>query len=282
MQKILNLSLLGLGLTLTSCQSNSISSNETKQTTSKPEVKVAQEFNLENFIKSHPNPDAPKLVSKQDSVAIWRHHQRIYVTGSDEMSQKFYKYGHLPYTKTLLGAGPEGETVVFEVDKDNDSYAKNLISAFSKTPWSIKSSENFHIYKLGERLYVMGDLMTEKFEQHAHLPYTKTLLGAGPQGETVVFEVDKSNNAFADQLIKKFEETPWLLQHKKDFFVYKLGNRHYIIGDNSSASKFESQPHLPYTKTMIGEGPQGETLVFEVNKDKPELTDRLISTYFKK
>ena len=134
---------------------------------------------------------------------------------------------------------------------------------------------------MGERLYVTSDSMAGKFEVHGHLPYTKTILGAGINGETVVFEVDKSDDKFAGTLIKKFEKTPWLIDEKDNFYVYKLGGRIYVIGSYSMAQKFEAHGHLPYTKTLLGAGPQGETVVFEIDKDSPELTNRLMSTFKK-
>ncbi len=43
--------------------------------------------------------------------------------------------------------------------------------------------------------------------------------------------------------------------------------------------RYQTTPHLPLTKTVLGAGPQGETVIFEFNKNKPEETDRLIKTY---
>jgi len=57
---------------------------------------------------------------------------RIYVTGSKESSESFKKSGHMPYTRTLIGAGPNRETVVFEVDKKDESLADRLEAEFRK------------------------------------------------------------------------------------------------------------------------------------------------------
>lgn len=57
------------------------------------------------------------------------------------------------------------------------------------------------------RLYIMGKQETaDSFAKHGHMPYTRTLIGEGPNGETVVFEVDKKDEALADRLQREFEK----------------------------------------------------------------------------
>ena len=57
------------------------------------------------------------------------------------------------------------------------------------------------------RLYIMGNQETaDSFAKHGHMPYTRTLIGEGPNGETVVIEVDKKDEALADRLQRQFEK----------------------------------------------------------------------------
>ncbi len=120
------------------------------------------------------------------------------------------------------------------------------------------------------RYYVMGDAMTYvKFKEQPHLPYTQTHIGMGPRGETVVVEVDKKNPAYADHLWKEF----------KDRHLFYAEEQHdgriYVIGIDNTHTDFLQQPHLPYTRTKIGYGPHGETVVFEVDKKNPAMVERL-------
>ncbi len=357
MKQILQIPVLGLGLLLTSCQSNSNDQASVPQELhEKPVLKANKTPNLSEVMNSHINTNGPKLIKESGAIKFWDHQDRIYVTGSEKMAISFYKHGHLPYTKTILGAGPNGETVVYEVDKNDAAYANNLIHHFEKTPFLMDTYKNMNIYALAGRLYITGqDKTAQSFEKHGHLPYTKTILGEGPNGETLVFEVDKSDEIFSKHLIelyhdmprqilnktgfivfkksqrlyvvsstessKKFKshghlpytktilgagpngetvifevvkendralenmmsiyaQTPWKVKDNHDFHVYKLGERFYVTGD-ATASKFEKHGHLPYTKTILGAGPNGETVVFEVNKDQPNLTENLITTYNK-
>lgn len=51
------------------------------------------------------------------------------------------------------------------------------------------------------------------------------------------------------------------------------------LGFAKTNAKFLQHKHLPYTRTLLGVGPRGETVIFEVNKKKPELTERLEEQY---
>ncbi len=54
-----------------------------------------------------------------------------------------------------------------------------------------------------------------------------------------------------------------------EFYVCDHDGRYYVIGSG----------RLPYTRTVIGGGPQGKTVVFEVDKKKPEYVERLMTQF---
>jgi hypothetical protein len=150
---------------------------------------------------------APENVYSADGIIVWAHADRHYVTGSEKRHKMFAEHQHLPYTKTILGAGPNGETVVFEVAKKDSSFVENLIKKYKQIPFLVTSKgDNFSVYKFNGRIYVISNPKTRDFfVKHHHLPYTKTLLGIGPGGETVIFEVNKKDPTFVDQLIKMYK-----------------------------------------------------------------------------
>ena len=147
------------------------------------------------------------VVAKNSDFAVFSYVGRHYVTGSEKSTASFAEHGHLPYARTVLGAGPKGETVVFEINKKDPSYVERLVETYDKTPFIVdEDGDDYTVFKMGGRLYVTGNAKTKtSFAEHGHLPYTKTLLGAGPMGETVVFEVDKKDPAYTERLIKKFQ-----------------------------------------------------------------------------
>lgn len=146
--------------------------------------------------------DAPVEVDVDDSeLMVCRYNNRLYVMGEASMRDSFVAHHHLPYTKTHLGAGPAGETVVFQVQKSDAAFTENLVERFQRIAWKIESNDIYTAWKYQGRIYVIGDdAMNTKFAAHKHLPYTKTLLGAGPAGETVIFQVDKDNPTFVEKL----------------------------------------------------------------------------------
>lgn len=152
--------------------------------------------------------NSPQLqLSKEGNFFVYDYMDRHYVVGSEEMSKKFAAHGHLPYTKTILGGGPHGETVVYEVAKKDPSVAERLMATYEKTPFLVESKgDDFTVYKYMNRLYVVGSKeSSEKFAAHGHMPYAKTVLGAGPAGETVVFEINKKDPTLAERLMKMFK-----------------------------------------------------------------------------
>lgn len=148
-----------------------------------------------------------KIYSGENHFTVWEYSGRYYVTGNEVMNKKFAKHHHLPYTKTILGAGPQGETVVFAVNKKDSAYVESLMDTFNHIPFLVESKgDNYSVYKYNGRIYVIGNPKTRDFfVQHQYLPYTKTLLGAGSGSETVIFEVDKKDPQFAEELIKSYK-----------------------------------------------------------------------------
>jgi len=148
-----------------------------------------------------------KVYSGQNSFTVWEYADRYYVTGNEEMNQKFAEHHHLPYTKTILGAGPQGQTVVFEVDKKDAAYVEKLMDTYNNVPFLVENKDdNYFVYKCQSRIYVIGNPKTRDFfVEHKMLPLTKTVLGAGPGGETVVFEADKKDPKFAEKLMTLFK-----------------------------------------------------------------------------
>ena len=181
--------LVAVAMLSTACsshQANTSAMNQTKQVTQ---------------AQVQPQPKLTEIDSGDTGLYIFKHEGRIYVIGAEDTRAKFVEHKHLPYTKTILGAGPKGETVIFEVDKKNPAYAENLVEQYNSIPWIMQQNATYTAWKYSGRIYVIGQEKTNKaFAAHKHLPYTKTILGAGPAGETVIFEVDKKNPQLAEDL----------------------------------------------------------------------------------
>ena len=141
----------------------------------------------------------------QKSYNTVAHDGRIYVLGSPEAAMKFKETHHMPLTKTMIGAGPNGETVVVEENEEHPEMAKKLWMDYASD--NLKYFERFH----DGRTYILGSLESvHKFEASKFLPLTKTYIGQGVNGETVVVEESEEDNMLAKSLWAMYSE-----KHKK-------------------------------------------------------------------
>jgi len=71
--------------------------------------------------------------SSTDRYYEHRHEGRYYVFGNHETAEAFAQAGsHPPFTLTLVGEGPDGETVVVEADKNDKSFEETLLAEFRR------------------------------------------------------------------------------------------------------------------------------------------------------
>ena len=142
--------------------------------------------------------------TKKSYIAV-PHDGRIYVLGSAESAAKFKATHHLALTKTMIGEGPNGESVVLEVSKEDPELANRLWVDYAND--NIKYFERYH----DGRVYVMGSLATlEAFKKTHHLPLTKTYISEGVNGESVVIEESKDDATLSTRLWAAYKA-----KHKK-------------------------------------------------------------------
>ncbi len=149
--------------------------------------------------------DAPRpaLVMLDDAPRAITHEGRIFLIGTVAGLATFEAERLLPYNKAMIGEGPLGETVVVEATPYESGLADRL--------WAEWSAENvFYIERRRDgRIYVMGTKASvEAFDKGGDLVYTRSLIGVGPNGETVIVEVDPLNPGFVERLQTQFQ-----LQH---------------------------------------------------------------------
>ena len=122
------------------------------------------------------------------------HDGRIHVFYDRKLYKGFLKLGETPYRLTRIGAGPKGETLVFGLTK-KDKKMKSSIPAIELYDGKIQASTIFYgeMVKHG-RIYVFDSFKDmETVRAFGHPNYMYTQVGAGPNGETVVFVLNKSN-----------------------------------------------------------------------------------------
>ncbi len=120
---------------------------------------------------------------------------RIYVFDDLDTYLDFMELGETPFRLTRIGVGPEGETVVFGLQKKD----KKLSSGIGGVDLYDGKAEGAEVGFYGEvvkegRIYVFSEWADLKsFLNVGEAPYRFTEIGAGPKGETIVYVLNKDN-----------------------------------------------------------------------------------------
>ena len=121
---------------------------------------------------------------------------RVYAFGDTKNYFDFLAHGEVALTRTQIGAGPGGKTLVYGITND-DVKANKPSRGEQVLGGTVPTTSGFYgeAYK-GSRFYVFGDLKDMKdFTAFGEVPYSYTDIGAGPQGETIVYVMNKDSYA---------------------------------------------------------------------------------------
>lgn len=127
----------------------------------------------------------------------------------------------------------------------------------------------FLVFHENGRIYPVADVKNYLgFLEHDELIFTRSRIGEGPDGATLVFGIEKKE---ADDLSKpakaelfydgKYEPTgPF-------YGEVLLNGRFHVFGTWKDFKDFLEHKEVTYTFTEIGTGPKGETVIYALNKD---------------
>ncbi|WP_415900755.1 hypothetical protein [Neptuniibacter sp. QD48_11] len=137
------------------------------------------------------------------------HEGRHYVFDDFATYQSFLTVGETSYRKVFIGGGPKGETLVFGLT-GADKKKMSGIASIDMFNGEMAGAESFYGEMRGEdgRLYVFSTLEDmEDVRTVGEAPYRFTQIAAGPQGQTVVFVLNKNNKKKQPvALMAKFKE----------------------------------------------------------------------------
>ena len=128
--------------------------------------------------------------------------------------------------------------------------------------------ELFVVLPESGRVHAFGDTKNYfDFLAHGEVALTRTQIGAGPGGKTLVFGIT-GDDVKANQPSRGEQILGGTLPATSGFYgeVYK-GNRFYLFGDLKDMTDITAFGEVPYSYTDIGVGPKGETIVYVMNKD---------------
>ena len=131
---------------------------------------------------------------------------RIYVFDDHATYESFLEVGETSYRKVRIGEGPKGETLVFGLT-DEDKKKVDGIASIDMYDGNLNGAEEFYgEMRMEGRIYVFQSL--EEMNQArivGEVPLRYTDIGAGPDGETVVYALNASNKKRKPaELMEKF------------------------------------------------------------------------------
>jgi hypothetical protein len=137
---------------------------------------------------------APVAAAPVELFAVLPESGRVHAFGDTKNYFDFLAHGEVMLTRTQVGAGPGGKTLVYGITsadvKDNKpSRGEQIMGG------SLPAGSGFYgeVYK-GGRFYLFGELKDMKdYMAFGEVPYSFTDVGAGPKGETIVMVMNKDS-----------------------------------------------------------------------------------------
>lgn len=145
-------------------------------------------------------------------------------------------------------------------------------AAPAPTPVAAPTQHYFLVFHENERIYPIADVKNYlAFMDVDELIYTRTRVGEGPNGETLVFGIEKKES---DDLAKPSKAEliyDGKLEPADPFYaeVVKDG-RYHVFGNAQDFKDYLVNKEITYTFTEVGTGPKGETVIYAMNKKTSE------------
>ena len=145
-----------------------------------------------------PGATAPAAVAEKKAVAeqymfmTFHENGRLYVLGDPALQRIFMDTGEVALTRTRIGEGPGGRTLIFGMNTD-DAKRGGPTAAEMMYDGKQAPAEPFYgeVFKDG-RYYVFVDWKDmADYLKHGEVPLTYTEIGTGPKGETVIYALNK-------------------------------------------------------------------------------------------
>lgn len=133
-----------------------------------------------------------KATAEQHLFMTFHENGRLYVLGDPELQQVFLETDEVALTRTRIGDGPDGRTLIFGMNKDD---AKRGGPTDAEMIYDGKQEPAGPFY--GEaikdgRYYVFVEWKDmAAYLKHGEVPLTFTEVGTGPKGETVIYALNK-------------------------------------------------------------------------------------------
>jgi hypothetical protein len=139
----------------------------------------------------------PVAAPTQHYFLVFHENGRIYPIADAKNYLAFLDVNELIYTRTRIGEGPAGETLVFGIEKKeaDDLNKPAKAELFYDGKMEVDGPFYGEVIKDG-RFHVFGTWQDFKdYLVNKEITYTFTEVGTGPKGETVIYAMNKKTSA---------------------------------------------------------------------------------------
>jgi hypothetical protein len=139
----------------------------------------------------------PVAAPTQHYFLVFHENGRIYPIADAKNYLAFLDVNELIYTRTRVGEGPAGETLVFGIEKKeaDDLNKPAKAELFYDGKMEVAGPFYGEVIKDG-RFHVFGTWQDFKdYLVNKEITYTFTEVGTGPKGETVIYAMNKKTSA---------------------------------------------------------------------------------------
>jgi hypothetical protein len=142
-------------------------------------------------------------------------------------------------------------------------------AAPAKAEQAVRTENLFVVYHENGRLYAVAspkDYLS--FLATDELSFSRTRIGAGASGETVVFGIDRNeaNNLGAPARSEQLYEGKQAVTGPFYGEVFRNG-RYFVFNNWNAFRAFLATKELPFSFTEVGAGPKGATVVYVLDRE---------------
>jgi hypothetical protein len=139
---------------------------------------------------------AQPVAAARELYVVLPEDERIYVFGDTKNYFQFLEHAEVALTRTRIGDGPGGRTLVFGITNDDvKANAPSVAERVMDKKLAAAADFQGEVFKDG-RFYVFHTLKDmNDFIEHGEVALAFTDIGAGPKGESIVWVMNKESMA---------------------------------------------------------------------------------------
>ena len=141
------------------------------------------------------------------------------------------------------------------------------VPAVAKTEAPAQKQTYFLVYHENGRIYAMTEpKIYLGLMEHDEVPLTRARVGAGPDGETVVFGITSKDGEHLDKPTAAEDIYDGRTKDIGAFYGEVVRNgRYHVFGEWKDFQDYLAHKEITFTYTEIGTGPKGETVIYALN-----------------